>query len=65
LILNKHPQLFAAVKMALTGLSVVVLVAVARTRLFGIISARVLFQGLVLAYGALIAYELWLVSLMP
>jgi hypothetical protein len=65
LILNKHPQLFAAVKMALTGLSVVVLVAVARTRLFGMISARVLFQGLVLAYGALIAYELWLVSLMP
>lgn len=65
LVLNKHPQLFAAVKMALTGLSVVVLVAVARTRLFGIISARVLFQGLVLAYVALIAYECWLVGLMP
>lgn len=63
-VLNRHPQLFAVAKMALTGLSVVVLVAVARTRLFGLISARVLFQGLVMAYVALIVYECWLVGLM-
>lgn len=64
-VLNEHPNLFAAVKMALTGFSVVVLVAVARARLFGLISARWLFAGLVLAYLALVAYEWRLVSLMP
>ena len=64
LVLNEHPALFAAVKMGLTGFSVVVLVAVARSRLLGLISAQWLFQGLVLAYLALVVYELWLVSLM-
>ena len=64
LVLNEHPALFAAIKMGLTGFSVVVLVAVARSRLLGLISARRLFQGLVLAYLVLVVYELWLVSLM-
>jgi hypothetical protein len=63
-MLNRHPSLFAAVKMALTGFGIVVLVAVARVRLLGLISVRLLFQALVLAYLALVAYELWLVSLM-
>ena len=65
LVLNKHPQLFAAIKMALTGFGIVVLVAAARSRLLGVISVRLLFQGLTLAYLTLVAYELWLVSLMP
>jgi hypothetical protein len=63
-VLNEHPQLFAVVKMGLTGFGVVVLVAVARSRLLGFISARALFQGLALAYVGLVAYEVWLVSLM-
>lgn len=63
-VLDEHPKLFAGVKMLLTGASIIVLVSVARTRLLGIISARWLFQGLVLAYVVLVAYELWLVSLM-
>jgi hypothetical protein len=63
-VLNEHPKLFAAVKMTLTGCGVLVLVALARTRLLGLVSARRLFQGAVLAYLALVGYELWLVSLM-
>ena len=64
-VLNEHPRLFAAVKMALTGFGIVVLVAVARSRLLSVISGRLLFQGLAFAYLVLVAYEVWLVSLMP
>jgi hypothetical protein len=63
-VLNEHPRLFAVVKIALTGLGVVVLVAVARTRIFRIVRAAAFLQGLVAAYFALVAYETWLVSSM-
>jgi hypothetical protein len=64
-VLGEHPRWFAAVKMTLTGVSVLTFVAVARSRLFRVIPVRLIFQGLVLAYLALVAYEVWLVSLMP
>jgi hypothetical protein len=60
LFVNRHPTLFAAVKMALTGVGIVLLVAVARSRLFRVISGRLVFQILVLAYFALVVYEGWL-----
>jgi len=63
-VLHEHPRLFAPIKMMLTGFGVVVLVVLARSRLFGIISGRLLFQVLALAYLVLVAYELWLMSLM-
>jgi hypothetical protein len=56
-ILNDHPHLFALVKMGLTGLGVLVLVAVARTRLFRFMRVGMVLQGLFVAYVALIAYE--------
>jgi len=59
-VLQKHPEFFAALKMALTGSGVLVLVAVARTRLFRIMRVGVLLQGVFVAYVALIAYEWWL-----
>jgi len=59
-ILRDHPELFAIVKMGLTGLGVLVLVAVARSRVFRIMRVGVLLQGLFVAYVALIAYEWWL-----
>lgn len=59
-VLDEHPRLFAVVKMALTGLSVVVLVAVARMRVFKLVPARLFLQGLVAGYLALVCYELWL-----
>jgi hypothetical protein len=64
-VLNEHPDLFAAVKMALIGFGIVILVALARSRLLGVISGRMLFQLLVLAYVTLVGYELWLLSVIP
>ena len=59
-ILRDHPELFAVVKMGLTGTGVLVLVAVARQRLFRIMRAGFVLQGLFVASVALIAYEWWL-----
>jgi hypothetical protein len=59
-ILREHPGLFAVVKMGLTGTGVLVLVAVARTRLFRVLRVGLVLQGLFVAYVALIAYEWWL-----
>jgi Domain of unknown function (DUF5658) len=59
-ILRDHPQLFALVKMALTGGGIVVLVAMARSRLFRIMRVGYVLQGFFVAYVALIAYEWWL-----
>jgi hypothetical protein len=60
-VLRDHPQLFAVIKMGLTSIGVLVLVPVARARLFRILSVRFLLQGLFVAYVALIAYEWWLI----
>jgi hypothetical protein len=59
-ILRDHPDLFAVVKMGLTGAGVLVLVAVARSRLFRVMRVEQVLQGLFVAYVALIAYEWWL-----
>jgi hypothetical protein len=61
-VLDEHPRWFAVTKMALTGAGVVLLVAMARTRVFRIVRAKVFFQGIVVAYSVLVAYEAWLVS---
>jgi hypothetical protein len=59
-ILRDHPHLFAIVKMGLTGLGVLVLVAVARTRVFRLMRAGFVLQCVFVAYVALIGYEWWL-----
>lgn len=59
-VLSHHPQLFALSKMGFTGMGVLVLVAVARARLFRVMRVGVVLQGLFVAYVALIAYEWWL-----
>jgi len=56
-ILEEHPQLFALIKMGFTGAGVLVLVAVARARLFRIMRVGLVLQGIFVAYVALIAYE--------
>ena len=63
-VLNEHPRLFAAVKMALTGLGVVALVALARARVFKFVRVSLFLYGLVAAYFALVAYEAWLLGVM-
>lgn len=59
-VLRDHPHLFAIIKMTLTGLGVLVLVAVARTRVFRVMRAGIVLQGVFVAYVALIGYEWWM-----
>jgi hypothetical protein len=59
IILRDHPEWFAVIKMGLTGTGVLMLVAMARSRLFSMRVGFVL-QGIFVAYVALITYEWWL-----
>lgn len=61
-VLSEHPGLFAAVKMCLTGLGTLLLVALARARAFKIVRVSMFLYGLAAAYLALVAYEAWLMS---
>jgi hypothetical protein len=63
-VLTEHPRLFAAVKMALTGLGTLLLVALARARAFKVVRVSVFLYGLAAAYFALVVYEAWLLSRM-
>jgi uncharacterized protein DUF5658 len=63
-VLSEHPGLFAAVKMSLTGLGTLLLVALARARAFKVVRVSAFLYGLAAAYFALVAYEAWLLSRM-
>ena len=56
-ILRDHPEWFAAVKIGLTGIGVLVLVPAARSRFFRIMRVGSVLQALFVVYVALIAYE--------
>ena len=59
-VLEGHPKLFAALKMGLTGTGILVLVALARARVFRLVRVGTVMHWLLLAYVALIGYEWWL-----
>lgn len=59
-VLQDFPSLFAAVKMGLTGGGVVILVALARARVFNMVRVGTLMHWFLVGYLALIAYEWWL-----
>ncbi|MGD2168537.1 MAG: DUF5658 family protein [Gammaproteobacteria bacterium] len=59
-ILNQHPQLFAVIKMTLTGGGVLVLVAAARAHLFRVVRVKTILQWVLLGYVILFGYEMWL-----
>ena len=61
-VLEQFPRSFAAIKMALTGGGVIVLVALARVRVFRVIFISSIIHWCMLAYVVLIAYEAWLLS---
>ncbi len=62
-VLGSHPHLFALIKMGLTGGGVVVLVALARARLFRCLRVGQILQLCLLVYIAVISWELWLLRL--
>ena len=59
-VLDEYPRLFAVTKMGLTGVGVLVLVAVARARLFNVMRVGSLLHAVLVGYTALIVYEWWL-----
>lgn len=59
-LLQETPQLFVGVKMALTGMGVVILTALARARLFQAFRTSAVIHTCMLGYVALIVYEAWL-----
>lgn len=61
-LMTYHSTLFALTKMFLTGSGVLVLVAVARARVFRVVRAKTVLHWFMLAYVALIGYEMWLLS---
>jgi hypothetical protein len=64
-LLEHTPELFAVIKMGLTGAGIVVLVALARARVFRVIRASIFIHWCMLGYVALIAYEAWLLRQIP
>jgi hypothetical protein len=61
-LIERTPRLFALTKMALTGAGIVVLVALARARLFRIFRISNIIHWCMLGYVALIVYEAWLLQ---
>ena len=59
-LLDRTPQLFVTAKMLLTGVGIVVLVALARARVFRVIRISIIIHWCMLGYVALLAYEAWL-----
>jgi len=59
-VLTNHPELFAVIKMVLTGGGVLVLVAMARAELFRVVRVKTILQWLLLGYVVLFGYEMWL-----
>lgn|SRR5690606_20010893 len=60
LVLREKPELFAAVKMALTGAGVLVLVVCARATVFRVIRVSAVMHWFLFVYAGLIGYECWL-----
>ena len=61
-VLANAPRWFAAVKMGLTGIGVIVLVAIARATVFRVVRVSHVLHYCLLGYVALIAYEWWLLG---
>jgi len=61
-VLDHHPDMFAGIKMFLTGTGVLVLVAMARAKVFRVIRVSAIMHVCLAAYLVLIGYEWWLLQ---
>jgi hypothetical protein len=57
------PHAFAVVKLAATGVSLLMLVAIARFRVFRVLRVGTLVHAALIGYVGLVAYEVWLMGL--
>ncbi len=60
--LGRDATVFAAAKMAMTGIGVVLLVAASRYRFYRILRVEMALYALLAGYAALIGYEIWLLQ---
>ena len=61
-IIYKSVGLFAALKMSLTGVGLVVMVILARYRFMRLVRVEWVLYGVLVAYICLIGYEVWLLK---
>ncbi|MFB3110780.1 MAG: DUF5658 family protein [Gemmatimonadales bacterium] len=61
-VFQHFPAYFPIFKMTLTGVGVVVLVVMARARVFRIVRVKTILQFILAGYVALIAYEVWMMN---
>ena len=59
------PLAFAMVKMSLTGGGIVVLILLARARVFGRVPVAYILYGVLIAYAWLVGYEFWMLRALP
>lgn len=63
-LVHGSPLAFACIKFGLTAGGLVVLILLARARLFRNVPVSAILYGVLAAYAVLIAYELWLLELL-
>jgi hypothetical protein len=61
-LVHGSPLLFASIKFGLTASGLVVLILLARVRLFRNVPVAFVLYGVLFAYAVLIGYELWLLE---
>ena len=61
-LIYRSVALFAALKMALTGVSITLMVILARYRFFRLLRVEWVLYGVLVAYVSLIGYEVWMLK---
>ncbi|HEX3846633.1 MAG TPA: DUF5658 family protein [Steroidobacteraceae bacterium] len=59
-VVYRSAAVFASVKMLLTGVGVILMVVLARYRFMRVLPVAWVLYGVLIAYGGLIGYEVWL-----
>ncbi len=60
LVVGGDPAVFAALKMGMTGISVVLMVCLARYRFMRLVRVELALYAILFTYMGLIAYEIWM-----
>jgi hypothetical protein len=62
LLVYRSVATFAALKMAMTGASIVVMIALSRYRFMRVIRVELVLYGVLMIYAWLIGYEIWMLK---
>ena len=61
-LIYRSVALFAALKMGMTGVSITLMVILARYRFFRLLRVEWVLYGVLIGYGSLIGYEVWMLK---